>query len=198
MRTPPTTAAAEVRLHDAFDHRSRLVQYVQRLTGDRHRAEDIAQEALFRFWRLSPDAAPSDAHLAPWLYRVARNLAVDAHRRDRAVPMGEFPPELVLRPDETDVAESVATRQAVARALAGLSPDHRRAVAAVMLCDLSCADAARELGVPPGTVKSRVHYAVRALRRELVVSDDDHPTRPVAARRAAGRPTHRAPEKNAA
>ncbi|WP_165988173.1 sigma-70 family RNA polymerase sigma factor [Streptomyces sp. YIM 98790] len=148
-------------------HRSRLLHYVHRLTGDLHRAEDVVQEALVRVW-LTQARTPLPAdRVAPWLHRVARNLAVDAHRRDRSVPMGMLPPELLQRADGTDVADTVATRQVVRRALSRLSPEHRDAVVTVLLHDLSGAEAARALGVPAGTVKSRLHYALRALRRDL-------------------------------
>jgi RNA polymerase sigma-70 factor (ECF subfamily) len=141
---------------------------VYRLTsGDTHRAEDIVQETMLRAWLTGLDRHDEDRRIA-WLYRVARNLAVDAHRRDRAVPVGALPDDMLHRPDDTgDLADTVVDRQLVRRALARLSPEHREVLFHVHLHDRTRAEAARVIGVPQGTVKSRNHYALEALRREL-------------------------------
>jgi RNA polymerase sigma-70 factor (ECF subfamily) len=173
-------------------YRARLLRYANRLTlGDPHRAEDIVQETMLRAWIAARAAHPHRAdvgaeargddggsgeraesrlsgdRLAAWLYTVARNLAVDARRRERSVPMGVVPAEMLRHPSDTDLADVVVTRQLVQRALARLSPEHREVLVHVHLRDRSRADAARVLGVPQGTVKSRTHYALLALRREL-------------------------------
>jgi RNA polymerase sigma-70 factor (ECF subfamily) len=167
---PPARAPAAER------YRDRLLRYVNRLTaGDAHRAEDIVQETMLRAWLAAEEFAgeevrahPGEDRLAAWLYTVARNLAVDAHRRDRHVPMGIIPVTLLQRAGGgTDVAEAVVDRVALVRALARLNPRHRDALALVHLYDRSREETAHLLGVPRGTVKSRVHYALSALRREL-------------------------------
>ncbi|MFD8796853.1 sigma-70 family RNA polymerase sigma factor [Streptomyces vinaceus] len=151
-------------------HRAPLMRFAIRLTrGDRYRAEDIVQETLLRAWRRPPATVPAgdDERLLAWLYTVARNLAVDLHRRDRAVPVGAVPPQLLDRAAADDVADRVVDRQLVRKALDGLSDEHREVIVRVHLCDRPGEETARELGVSPGTVKSRTHYALRALRREL-------------------------------
>ncbi|MDT0323124.1 sigma-70 family RNA polymerase sigma factor [Streptomyces millisiae] len=158
-------------------YRGRLLRYANRLTpGDPHRAEDIVQETMLRAWLAADEFAgeeggfhADDDHLAAWLHTVARNLAVDARRRDRSVPIGIVPAALLHRAadDGGDVADAVVNRVAVVRALSRLSPLHRDVLAHVHLCDRSRADAARLLGIPKGTVKSRVHYALAALRSEF-------------------------------
>ncbi|GAB2896671.1 sigma-70 family RNA polymerase sigma factor [Streptomyces mayteni] len=158
-------------------YRSRLLRYANRLTaGDPHRAEDIVQETMLRAWLAADEFAgeesgfhADDDHLAAWLHTVARNLAVDARRRDRSVPIGIVPAALLHRAADggSDVADAVVDRVAVVRALSGLSPLHRDVLAHVHLCDRSRADTARLLGIPKGTVKSRVHYALAALRSEF-------------------------------
>ncbi|MFJ3927461.1 sigma-70 family RNA polymerase sigma factor [Streptomyces sp. NPDC090022] len=164
------TSDSAPHIPSAERHRALLMRFASRLTdGDRYRAEDIVQETLLRAWKRPPAAVPAgdDERLLAWLYTVARNLAVDMHRRDRAVPVGTLPPQLLNRPADGDIADRVVDRQVVRRALARLSDEHREVVVRVHLCDRPGHETAREIGVSPGTVKSRTHYALRALRREL-------------------------------
>ncbi|MDH6554021.1 RNA polymerase sigma-70 factor (ECF subfamily) [Streptomyces sp. SAI-117] len=149
-------------------HRARLLRHAKRLTsGDLHRAEDIVQETMLRAWLTDLDAYDEERRLA-WLLRVARNLAVDAHRRERAVPVGVLPEDMLHRPDGAgDLADAVVDRQVVRWALARLSLEHREVLFHVHLRDRTRAEAARVIGVPQGTVKSRNHYALEAMRREI-------------------------------
>ncbi|MEO3749630.1 sigma-70 family RNA polymerase sigma factor [Streptomyces sp. B6B3] len=160
-------------------YRERLYRYVGRLTaGDAHRAEDIVQETMLRAWLAADEFVDEGAvsrhnedHLAAWLHIVARNLAVDARRRDRSVPMGIMPVTLPHRAaDGADVADVVADRVALVRSLARLSPHHREVLVHVHVYDRSREDTARLLGIPQGTVKSRLHYALTALRREFAAA----------------------------
>jgi RNA polymerase sigma-70 factor, ECF subfamily len=140
-----------------------LWRFAMRLTGgDRTRAEDVVQETLLRAWR-SPRIleAGHDARQA-WLFTVARHLVIDEWRSSRArleVATDELP-EPATR-DETDDALQAWL---VAEALQRLSPDHRQVLVQCYFLGRSVADAAAHLGVPVGTVKSRTHYALRALR----------------------------------
>jgi len=147
------------------EHAAPLLRYAMRLTdGDRQRAEDIVQETLFRAW-LHPEAI-ADRPARPWLFAVARNLAVDAHRARKARPqeVGEGALELIPVPDE---AERVLESWAVADALATLRPEHRRVLLETYYLGRSVAEAAAVLGIPAGTVKSRTFYALRALKLAL-------------------------------
>lgn len=147
------------------EHAGPLLRYAMHLTsGDRQRAEDIVQETLLRAW-MHPDAI-ADRPARPWLFAVARNLAVDAYRARRARPheVGEAALELVPAPDEADRA---LESWAVADAVKSLRPDHRRVLLETYYRGKSVAEAALALGVPPGTVKSRTFYALRALKLAL-------------------------------
>jgi RNA polymerase sigma-70 factor (ECF subfamily) len=147
------------------EHAGALLRYVLRMTdGDRQRAEDIVQETLLRAWQ-HPEAI-ADRPARPWLYAVARNLAVDAHRARRTRPheVGEAALHLVAVPDSAD---RMLQSWAVAEALATLGPDHRRVLLETYYRGRTVAEAAEVLGVPQGTVKSRAYYALRALRLAL-------------------------------
>lgn len=147
------------------EHAGPLLRYALHLTnGDRQRAEDIVQETLLRAW-MHPDAI-AERPARPWLFAVARNLAVDAYRARRARPheVGEDALELAAVPDD---AERALESWAVADAVRALRPEHRRVLLETYYRGKSVAEAAMALGVPPGTVKSRTFYALRALKLAL-------------------------------
>jgi RNA polymerase sigma-70 factor (ECF subfamily) len=149
------------------EHGRPLLSFALRLTGgDRGRAEDIVQETLLRAWR-HPDAL-DDARgpIRPWLFTVARHLAVDGHRKRRARPV-EVPADVAVGVPGGDEIERVLEGWLVSDALATLSPDHRAVLVETFYHDHSVAAAAAVLGVPAGTVKSRTYYALRALRVAL-------------------------------
>jgi RNA polymerase sigma-70 factor (ECF subfamily) len=148
-----------------WEHAGPLLRYALHLTsGDRQRAEDIVQETLLRAW-LHPQAI-TDRPARPWLFAVARNLAVDAHRARQARPheVGESALQLAAVPDTADRALEA---WAVADALRSLRPDHRAVLLETYYRGRSVAEAAAVLGVPAGTVKSRTFYALRALKLAL-------------------------------
>jgi len=147
------------------EHAGALLRYALHLTGgDRQRAEDVVQETLVRAWR-HPEAL-ADRPIRPWLFAVARNLAVDAYRARRARPPEVGQAALDLLPAEDD-ADRALESWAVADALASLRPDHRHVLVEMYYRGRSVAEAAVALGIPAGTVKSRTFYALRALKLAL-------------------------------
>src|SRR6059058_2948396 len=145
-------------------HAAPLLAYGLRLTGgDRGRSEDIVQETLLRAWRHPEALDPERGPVRSWLFTVARNVAVDA-RRARPTEVGDEALALVPAVDEI---EQALDTWLVSDALATLSPDHRAVLVETYYRGRSVADAAAVLGVPPGTVKSRTFYALRALRLAL-------------------------------
>lgn len=152
------------------EHGGPLLGYVLRLTGgDRQHAEDIVQETLLRAWR-HPEAL-TGRPVRPWLFTVARNLVVDAHRARVArggqhvsIEAGEDGSVPLPGADDIDRALESWT---VAEALADLSPSHRAVIIETYYRGHSVAEAAAALGIPPGTVKSRTYYALRALKLAL-------------------------------
>jgi RNA polymerase sigma-70 factor (ECF subfamily) len=132
------------------------------------RAEDLVQEAIIRVWRQSPPATQS---LRAYLYRTVRNLIVDQHRlaarRPHTVASLEANPDGFAVAVDAERFDELLDRVVMEEALARLTPEHRQALVAVHYRRLSVAEAALELGVPAGTVKSRCFYALKALRSAL-------------------------------
>lgn len=150
-------------LHE--EHGSALWGYCLHLTGhDRGRAEDVVQETLLRAWRHLPELEEGSGSVRSWLFTVARNLVIDDWRSRRSHPevtMAEVPDEAA------DGTDQLLLSWVVAEALTRLSPDHRAVLRECYFRGQPVAEAARRLGVPEGTVKSRTHYALHSLRLAL-------------------------------
>jgi RNA polymerase sigma-70 factor (ECF subfamily) len=149
-------------LHD--EHAGALWAFVVRLTGDRMKAQDIVQETLLRAWKHPEVLDPERGSPRGWLFTVARRLVVDdwRTRRSRVETMPGVLPEHVH--DDTD---EMLQSWVVADALRQLSDDHRAVLVECYYRGRSVAEAARVLGIPEGTVKSRSHYALLRLRVAL-------------------------------
>jgi RNA polymerase sigma-70 factor (ECF subfamily) len=150
-------------------HGSTLLSYLMKLTrGDRHRAEDILQETLLRAWR-HPEARTEEGNWSrPWLFTVARRIAIDQMRAAQARPRELGDDRLDERAQPEDNFEKVLDRGEVRAALRALPQLQRDVLIEVYFRERSVQEAADILGVPPGTVKSRTFYALRALREALI------------------------------
>jgi RNA polymerase sigma-70 factor, ECF subfamily len=151
-------------LHD--EHAHALWSYVVGLTGgDRGRAQDVVQETLLRAWRNPAVLEQAGGSGRSWLFTVAKRIVIDewrsAHRRPEVVT--DQVPEQAIE----DMAQHSVDRYVVLAALRTVSPDHRRVLLECYYRGASVAEAADTLGVPPGTIKSRTHYALRALRQAI-------------------------------
>ncbi|WP_030246583.1 sigma-70 family RNA polymerase sigma factor [Streptomyces sp. NRRL S-350] len=149
------------------EHAGPLLGFVLHLVaGDRQRAEDVVQETLVRAWRNIHRLDPEVDSLRPWLVTVARRIVIDGHRSARARPREVDAAALELLPadDELDRALRMMT---VADALGDLSQAHREIIVETYLKGRTATEAAADLGIPPGTVRSRVYYALRSLRLAL-------------------------------
>ena len=153
--------AAVVRV---YDRRLRGLAY--RLLGDRDRMDDALQEAYVRAFRALPRFR-GDARLGTWLFRITYNACLDELARGRKVahaPLDELAGQASELPGPGD---ALGTRSELAAALAALSPEERAVVLLVDAEGFDYADAAGVLGVPVGTVASRLNRARAALRATL-------------------------------
>ena len=152
-------------LHD--EHAGALCAYVMRLTGgDRGRAEDAVQETLLRAWRNPRVLDQSGGSPRAWLFTVARRIVIDEWRARSVRPevVTADPPE---RAADGDLATRATDSVVITDALAQLSQEHRAVLLETYYRGSTVAQAAATLGLPAGTVKSRTHYALHALRAIL-------------------------------
>jgi RNA polymerase sigma-70 factor (ECF subfamily) len=148
-------------LHD--QHAGPLWAYVVTLTnGDRARAQDVVQETMLRAWRNPQVLDQSRGSSRSWLFTVAKRIVIDEWRAARSRPetLTDDVPERAV----ADEADRTVDRQIVTAALKTLSLEHREVLLECYFRGSSVNEAAKTLGVPPGTVKSRTHYALRALK----------------------------------
>jgi RNA polymerase sigma-70 factor (ECF subfamily) len=158
---------------DAFaalfaDHAQAVYRYAAGLTGNWSAAEEVVSLTFLEAWRLRKTVKPDGGSLRPWLLGIAVNLTRNqarAARRHRAA-MGRLPPP----PGLPDFADELASRlddrdrlAAVRAAVRGL-PARERDVLICVWSGLGCAEAAQALGVPEGTVRTRLSRARRRLR----------------------------------
>jgi RNA polymerase sigma-70 factor, ECF subfamily len=148
------------------DHAEALHGYVRRFCPVRASADDIVQETFIRAWRHLPQLRADGRPIRPWLFRVARNLLTDADRAARSRPVTVPASPAEDQADDSGLGQ-VLERQLVAEALQHLSPAHRMVLVERFYRGGSTVAVARQLGIPAGTARSRLHYALEALRRHL-------------------------------
>ncbi len=147
--------------------------YVGQFCPDRASADDIVQETFIPFiraWRHLPELSADDRPVRPWLFRVARNLLIDANRAARARPM-TVPGQTAGEAGTDSGIEEILDRQLVSAALRHLSQAHQTVLVETFYRGGTMATVARELGIPHGTARSRLHYALEALREQLQEHD---------------------------
>jgi RNA polymerase sigma-70 factor (ECF subfamily) len=149
------------------DHATALWAYAVRLTGDRAFAQDVVQETMLRAWRegITDETDTGATSARAWLFTVARRLVIDearSARHRREVVADELPEQRT-----GDQVDAVFDAAMIVDALASLSPPHREVVVRAYYGRATVTEIAEDLGVPPGTVKSRMHYGMRALRLAL-------------------------------
>lgn len=172
-RGPGTAGGRTMRVDDGDllralheEHGSALWAYVVGLTnGDRAQAQDVVQETMLRAWRHPAVLEQQAGSARGWLFTVAKRIVIDEWRtaRARRERVTEHLPERPV----ADATDQAVDRHLVLAAMRTLSPEHRDVLHECYFRGSSVAQAATALGIPAGTVKSRSHYALRALRLAL-------------------------------
>jgi RNA polymerase sigma-70 factor (ECF subfamily) len=152
-----------------YDPGLRALAY--RLLGDPDRMDDALQEAYVKAFR-GLSSFRGESSLGTWLYRIVYNACLDELKRDRRLV--QLPLEDAVDPADPhpDVADAVAGRSRLAEALAELTLEERAAVLLVDAQGFNYRSAGQVLGVPEGTVASRLNRARAALRRALGVQEE--------------------------
>ena len=150
-------------------HGAELYRFALRQLGDGGAAQDVVQEVFLRAWRAADGYDPRLASLRTWLFAIARHVVVDAVRRDAVRPWqreltdpaGDAGPADRTTPG---VDDRLVDAWVVEEALRRIGVEHRTAIVQTHLRGRPHAEVADELGIPVGTLRSRVFYGLKALR----------------------------------
>jgi RNA polymerase sigma-70 factor, ECF subfamily len=153
-----------------FDYYApRVKAYLKRLGASDTLADDLAQEVMLTVWRKADTYDPAKAGVGTWVFTIARNLRIDAIRRDRHPELDPDDPLLVPDPAPLPdrVAETAQEESDVREALRDLPADQAQVINLAFFEGKSHGEIAAELAIPLGTVKSRLRLAFRRVRGRL-------------------------------
>ena len=145
----------------------RVYAHAARLLGDRAEAEDVAQEAMLRLWKLAPDWREGEAKVTTWLYRVTANLATDRLRKRRGVSLDSVPEPEDDAPSAADGLQQAARATALDAALADLPDRQREAVVLRHIEGLGNPEIAQIMDISAEAVESLVARGKRGLTQAL-------------------------------
>lgn len=151
------------------NHLRPLRRFVRRLTPDAFLADEVVQLTLLRAWEHPVMRGRSELEIRAWLFVVARHILTDSFRS--GFRRHEFDVEQVPETPSDDEVEQLLTSWLLTDAVNDLSPEHRDVVLHFYFRGETTAEISRALAIPEGTVKSRLHYALRSLRNALVARD---------------------------
>lgn len=158
------------RIEDLYCRHGRAIEgYLRRLCGPAGSAEDLLQETFVQAMQ-SGEALMGAGSPKAWLFGVARNIGMNARRRTR--PMAALPADLAGQVEPAPDARLDRMRQAIA----ALPEAQREALGLRLADELSYEEIAAVTGAPVGTVRSRLHHAVRKLRETMVGGGEEEPT----------------------
>lgn len=147
----------------------RIKAYMQQLGSDASQAEELAQEVMVTVWRKAEQYDPDKASVSTWIFRIARNRRIDAHRRTNKPDLD--PEDPMLRPPEPEEPDVTFDRaqleETVRTQLEMLPPDQLNLLKAAFYQGMSHSEIAKAFDLPLGTVKSRIRLAFNRLRGQL-------------------------------
>ena len=144
-------------------HAGELYGFAMRSLGDAGLAEEAVQETFLRAWRAGKRFDPEIGSLRTWLFAIIRNVVIDLGRARAARPSVS---DAGVEPSVEPIEDNLLAWQ-VEEAMRRIGDQHRRILVETYYRGRPYAEVAGELGIPVGTVKSRVYYALRALRNGL-------------------------------
>jgi len=151
-------------------HGAELYRFARRSLGDAGTAEDVVQETFVRAWRARDRFDPDLGTLRSWLFSIIRRLVIDHGRARNARPLvalGEAADDTMPATTTDDDLERAMAIWHVEEAIGRLSPEHRRVLVDSYYRGRKAGEIARDLGIPEGTVRSRLFYALRTLRLHM-------------------------------
>jgi RNA polymerase sigma-70 factor (ECF subfamily) len=152
-----------LKLYD--EHADAIFRFCFVQTSDRERAKDAVQETFVRTWKYMAGGKSIDK-VKPFLYRIARNILIDAHRRDRTESLDNLTDQGFDVADGTDLSVTAEATLAV-QAMSRLEPSYREAVSLRYVHDLSPAEIAHITGERENTVSVRIHRGLEQLKELL-------------------------------
>jgi RNA polymerase sigma-70 factor (ECF subfamily) len=153
-------------------YHARLLARARRIVVDPDLAEDVVQEAFLRAWRACSSFDPAGGPLVNWLLVITANTAIDIVKaRLRRPPLASGPASENAPAIRINDVDLLILRSQLRQALSSIEAHHRAAVVEIVLRDRPYADLAAELGITPGTLRTRVHYGLRRLRCLLETTD---------------------------
>lgn len=164
-----------VALVELYDRHSRLLfSLILRVLRDRGESEDVLQEVFVRVWDRAESYSPALGTPTAWLVRIARNRAIDRLRarqvRAHVAESFDAPPvaaDLAPSGNPEHLARTAEHRRAIVAALDQLPPEQRTLIDAAYFEGYTQSELAEKLGLPLGTVKTRIRTAMQALRQTL-------------------------------
>jgi RNA polymerase sigma-70 factor (ECF subfamily) len=163
--SPVKESADEEGLRAAYlAHSGELYGYARRSLNDSGAAEEVVQETFIRAWRARERFDPDLGSLRTWLFAIERRIVIDQARSRALRQTSPMPADLVQVGD--DIEKALVGWQ-VEEALRRLRPDHRHVLVETYYRGRPGRDVAIELGIPEGTVRSRLFYALQSLRLTL-------------------------------
>jgi len=167
-------AVASERCRDSFAElfaffAPRVKSYMLRLGADDAQAEDLAQEAMLKVWRKCALYDPEKSAASTWIFSIARNLRIDAIRKEKRPELDANDPALFPEPEATpeEKAQRSERDERVREAFRRLPPAQLEVVTLYFFEDQPHTAIAERLGLPLGTVKSRLRLAFSKVRDEL-------------------------------
>lgn len=153
---------------DLFDYFApRLKGFIVRSGASPQQAEEIVQDVMLTIWRKAATFDPHRAQVSAWIYQIARNRQIDIIRKENRLMPEELKEEPDTEPDANQILSIEQEAGKLKMALASLKPEQREIIVKAYLGELTHQEISVQMGLPLGTIKSRIRLGLERLRHEL-------------------------------